>query len=411
MRPEQTVTAEVLVVGAGAAGIAAAVAASRIGARVVVVERGALTGGKATAAMVGTICGIYLRGGSEARYAMNGFPREFCEQLAGRSGTHAVAGVRGLWFLPYAYDAFEELGTWLLNETGVELRTSTSIESCHAEGDRLVSAAARGRDGLTEIRAASMVDCSGTGLLAELSGAPMIRTQRYQRPAQVFCMRGVRANEESALNMAVNRAMLRADPTGHGSVSVVPGSLREGQVCLKIAFSEQVEEGADLDVLQANGQRMAGEMAALLKEGVEAFHGAEVSTVAPEVGVRTQQRAQGRYTLEQEDVMTCRKFADGVANGAWPIEFWGAERNVAMRYFGEGEHYQVPAGALRAATLSNLFLAGRTISATEQAIASARVIGTYLGTGYAAGVLAATAALRKDMDAAIESVRRAQVYI
>ncbi|MBK6754763.1 MAG: FAD-dependent oxidoreductase [Flavobacteriales bacterium] len=73
MRPEQTVTAEVLVVGAGAAGIAAAVAASRIGARVVVVERGALTGGKATAAMVERSCGIYLRGRSEARYATERF--------------------------------------------------------------------------------------------------------------------------------------------------------------------------------------------------------------------------------------------------------------------------------------------------------------------------------------------------
>ncbi|MBP6390919.1 MAG: FAD-dependent oxidoreductase [Flavobacteriales bacterium] len=411
MRSEPTITTEVLVVGAGAAGIAAAVAASRTGARVVVIERGAFTGGKATAAMVGTICGIYLRDGSEARYAMNGFPREFCEQLAGRSGTHAVAGVRGLWFLPYDYDVFEELGTRLLSEAGIELRTSTSIKSCHAEGDRLISVTARGQDGVMEIRASSMVDCTGTGLLAELSGAPMIRTQRYQRPAQVFCMRGVRANEEGVLNMAVTRAMLRADPKGRGSVSVVPGSLRDGQVCLKIAFSEQVEETTDLDALQASGQLVAKGIAALLKADVEAFHHADVSIIAPEVGVRTQQRAQGRYTLEQEDVMTCRKFVDGVANGAWPIEFWGAERNVAMRYFEEGEHYQVPVGALRAATLSNLFLAGRTISATEEAIASARVIGTCLGTGYAAGVLAAAAALRKDMDAAIESVRRAQVYI
>ncbi|MBK8341783.1 MAG: FAD-dependent oxidoreductase [Flavobacteriales bacterium] len=411
MRVDPTANLDVLVAGAGAAGIAAAVSAGRTGARVALLERGPFTGGKATAAMVGTICGIYLRGGSEARYAMNGFPRGFCEQLAARSGTRPVSGVNGLWFLPYHYEAFKALGLQLLQEAGVKVLLNTSIESCHAEGDRIISFTARSDEGVMGISASTAVDCTGTGHLAQLAGAPMIRARRYQQPAQVFCMRGLRADDEAALSMAVTRAVLRADRTDHGPVSVVPGSLRDGQACLKIAFHEQVEGTTDFGALQARGQRMASELAELLRANVDAFRDAEVSLIAPEVGVRTQQRAQGRYTLEEQDVMTCAKFTDGVANGAWPIEFWGAERHVEMRYFDEGGYYRIPVGALRAATLNNLFLAGRNISATEQAMASARVIGTCLGTGYAAGVLAATTALGGDMDAAIESVRRAQVYI
>jgi hypothetical protein len=69
----------------------------------------------------------------------------------------------------------------------------------------------------------------------------------------------------------------------------------------------------------------------------------------------------------------------------------------------------VPAGCLRVAGVDGLFVAGRAISATERAVASARVIGTCLGTGYAAGRLAAAHALGRSADEAIAAVREEQV--
>jgi len=82
-----------------------------------------------------------------------------------------------------------------------------------------------------------------------------------------------------------------------------------------------------------------------------------------------------------------------------------------MSYFKVNDYYLIPAGALVSKHLNNLFFGGRTISATERAIASARVIGTCLSTGYAAGVLAAEFAREGVWKTAIEKIRAKQVFV
>src|SRR5207245_9705615 len=98
---------------------------------------------------------------------------------------------------------------------------------------------------------------------------------------------------------------------------------------------------------------------------------------------------RGEYVLGSEDVLHAKKFPDAVARCAWPIEQWDESGRARLRYLPEGEHYEIPARSLRAAGVSNLFMAGKTISADEDAIASARVMGCCLATGAAAGNLAA----------------------
>ena len=75
-------TPDVLVIGGGSSGIAAAVAAADAGTSVVLLEKNAFFGGKATAVYVGTVCGLYYRREDpDAKFVMNGFPRIFAEQL------------------------------------------------------------------------------------------------------------------------------------------------------------------------------------------------------------------------------------------------------------------------------------------------------------------------------------------
>ena len=87
---------------------------------------------------------------------------------------------------------------------------------------------------------------------------------------------------------------------------------------------------------------------------------------------------------------TGRKFTDAVARCAWPVEQWGKDGAAKLRYLPDGSYYEIPARSLRAARVENLFMAGKTISADVDAIASARVMGCCLATGAAAGQLAAT---------------------
>jgi hypothetical protein len=97
----------------------------------------------------------------------------------------------------------------------------------------------------------------------------------------------------------------------------------------------------------------------------------------------------GEYVLTGDDVLRGKKFPDAVAKCAWPVEQWTAGGKTRLRYLPPGAHYEIPARSLRAARIKNLFMAGKTISADVDAIASARVMGCCLATGAAAGVLAA----------------------
>ena len=153
----------------------------------------------------------------------------------------------------------------------------------------------------------------------------------------------------------------------------------------------------------------AVEIIQYLKGADESLQSLAITSMATQVGIRSGRRPVGQIVLNEDDVLECKKPADGVAIGAWPVEYWGKERLPEMKYFDANDHYEIPAGALVSSGLDNLFFAGRGLSATEYAIASARVIGTCLGTGYAAGMLAASQARQRAWENAIKPIRKKQI--
>ena len=112
--------------------------------------------------------------------------------------------------------------------------------------------------------------------------------------------------------------------------------------------------------------------------------------MAPQVGVRESRRVIGRYQLTRDDVLSGRKFDDAVARASWPIELWEEGRlGATYEYPDDGQTYDIPLRSLQARDVDNLFVAGRCMSATHEALGSARVIGTCLATGEAVGRAAA----------------------
>jgi hypothetical protein len=124
-------------------------------------------------------------------------------------------------------------------------------------------------------------------------------------------------------------------------------------------------------------------------ETVPLFKNASLQSIAPEVGIRVGMRSTGNYILNEEDVLGGRKFNSAIANCSWPIEEWVQDKRVKLRYFNLEDFYQIPADCLKSINVTNLYFAGGNISATDGAIASARVMGICLQTGFAAGELAA----------------------
>jgi hypothetical protein len=181
-------------------------------------------------------------------------------------------------------------------------------------------------------------------------------------------------------------------PKGAGNLALAP-SPQPGEVVCKLALSGIAEElPASRDFLtlaEQEGRKRVLAVTQFLKT-LPAFTRAFVSHAAPQVGVRESRRAIGRYQLTREDVLTGRKFEDGVARASWPIELWEEGRlGATYEFLADGTHYDIPLRCLQARDVDNLFVAGRCLSATHEAHGSARVIGTCLATGEAVGRAAA----------------------
>ncbi len=386
---------DVLIAGGGSAGLAAAVAASRKGASVILLEKNSFIGGKATAAYVGTICGLYYRSDNPvARYVSDGFAFEFAEKLKRKSNTTPIHNKLGLHYLPYQPFDFKILCDDYIQEEKIKVFFHSVVSDLEHENGKILAVRALSYDRLITLVPKVVIDCTGEALLSVLSGASVIESEEYQAPAQVFSMEGVEITSEANLGMIILKEVQKAIlegvlPENYSNISVVPGSLKGSHVYLKIGILERIKnETNKISSVELTARKMILTLAAFLKEKTAAFKNARIGDIAQEAGVRTGRRHEGKYILTKDDVLTCKKIIHSAGIGAWPIEFWDIGKRVKMDFFEKEDYYDIPKDCLRSSHMHNLLFAGRNISASEEAIASARVIGTCLQTGFAAGEMA-----------------------
>ena len=407
---------DVVVLGGGSAGVAAAVAAARKGLQVILIERNAYLGGKATAAEVGTVCGLYKFNKKEiAEFIVKGFAKEFAELLQSNSNTKPLYNTDGLHYLPYNIDVFKNISLFFLYENKISAYFNSVLKTVEAENGKIISVSVIAGGNPVTIHLKSIIDCSGDSIISRAADLPLIKSEDYQAAAQVFTMQGVDEYNEARLGMILIKALrLAIDKKQladfYDRVYIVQDSLKNNIVSLKVGIPLPVTyTPGNLQELRTVALSFVENLSKFLISHVAAFKNASVQHIAPEVGTRIGQRSIGKYILTEDDVLQCKKFDDAIANAAWPIEVWEQNRRVNMRYFDLDDYYQVPAACLQSNSLDNLFFAGRNISATDGAIASARVMGICLQTGYAAGCLAAASASNVSLADAVKQIQNEQL--
>ena len=407
---------DVVVLGGGSAGVSAAVAAARKGLQVILIERNAYLGGKATAAEVGTVCGLYKFSKKEkSEYIVRGFAKDFADKLQARSQSTPLHVPEGVHYLPYNVESFKNICLELINENKIAVYFNAVLEHVTVEEHKIKSLHIIAAGNPVTIRVNALIDCSGDSVISQVANLPLIKSENYQAAAQVFTMQGVAEENEFKLGMIMMKALRSAidnDILGdfYDRVYIVQGSLKDNAVNLKIGLPLAVTYApGNLQELETVAHSFVENLSQFFIKNVDAFKNARVAHIAPEVGIRIGQRSTGKYTLEEADVLNCTKFDDAIANASWPIEIWEQNRRVRMKYFDLDDHYQVPAGCLQSNSLHNLFFAGRNISATDDGIASARVMGICLQTGYAAGCMAAANALNLPPNEAIRQIQNEQL--
>jgi len=231
------------------------------------------------------------------------------------------------------------------------------------EGERIVR--------LNGIEIGAVIDCTGTAEIARAIGLECLETtDATQAPATIFTLRHVERSLNSAA--AVAQVLLPLTRAGLRPLSFQPGL--ESSVARVKFTGTPAEVPALIDFLRHH------------VTGFENCAGPTDVVVARRAG----RMVIGEYVLSGEDVLAARKFPDAMARCAWPLEQWSSAGVAHFRYLPPGAHYEIPARALRAARVKNLFMAGKTMSADADAIASARVMGCCLATGAAAGQLASS---------------------
>jgi hypothetical protein len=122
---------------------------------------------------------------------------------------------------------------------------------------------------------------------------------------------------------------------------------------------------------------------------VPGFENAYLINTGQHIGVRESRKVKGRYVLTEEDVVSGRKFADSIACCGAPIEDHHAGSGTRWVYVKGDGVYNIPYRCLVPERLENVIVAGRCLSATHAAQASARNSAQAMAMGQAAGTAAA----------------------
>jgi len=218
-----------------------------------------------------------------------------------------------------------------------------------------------------------------------------------QRPAFIFSIANV--GEEAAddrFRMRLALDLVHAVKDGVLPEEILGATLRaspkEGEYFVSIDLAggdwDPTDEKSKADT-KAVGESLAQDLYDFLRERFYFFKDATAPVFAPALGVRESFRWLGQHELTEDELIEGAEFEDTVAYATWPIELREDAKGAKFKYFPENKPSNIPLRSLVSAEIPGVYFAGRCLSATHEALASVRVMGTCFATGQAAGMAAA----------------------
>jgi len=404
---------DVVVIGGGAAGVAAARTVAEEGLSVLLVERYGFCGGNAVAGLSGTICGLYAatdRLRNQPEQLVFGFADRFLQALRARGGVTAPQQYGKTWTVTHDPLAWREVADDLLEEAKVRILFHTALVGVIAEGDDIQGVVLESKAGRAAVRSRIVVDASGDADVVHRAGLAYSRGQdgTVQNPTMIFRLGNVDIasylafwGPDTICSPEVSALIVEARTRGYDLPRAKiwlfptprPGELLVNATRLVGRDGRDLYPGSPEDLTEAEfvGRRQAREYARFLREHIPGCEQSFLNDTGVQAGIRQSRSICGMTRLTNDDVLGRRKRPDGVVRSPWPIELHAGERPKLEWLL--DDFYEVPYGALVPERGENLIVAGRCLSAEHEALASARVTAQCFGYGEAAGV-AAVEALR-----------------
>lgn len=376
--------------------MAAAVAASRVGLSVVLVEKYGFCGGATVAGLSGSICGLYSTG-THPEQIVFGFAAEFHDRMAHRGGVGEPVPFGKALLVPHESVVWKEVADDLLRQHHVRTLYHTHFLRAFHQENRITALLVQAKEGQAVIQPKVIVDASGDAeVVHSLSGETTLgRKGVVQTPTMIFRMGGVdinafmkfdpgeidriiaEAHTSGAFCLPRHHVCLFPMPNGHEVLCNMTRITRpDGSVPLGISSD-------DITFAEIEGRIQARSYARFLRERIPPFAHAYLVDTGAQVGIRQTRSVVGKARLTNDDVVSARKVKGAATFSAWPIELHGPE-GLRISYI-ENDFYDIPFETLVPTVASNLLVAGRCMSAEHEALASARVTAQCFGMGYAAG--------------------------
>lgn len=425
---------DVVILGAGASGVAAALAAARNGAKTVLVEAGPMPGGE-------LISGMAIDGALNARgeWILGGVGREIleeCRRLGGYIGP--LNDFRLIWYVCIDPEVVKLAVAGLLARAGVQLLLHTWAWRLEVDGGRVQVLHCLNKRGRTALKARVFIDASGDADIVRAAGGAVLHgseTGEFQPVSLMFRMSGVDTagllqflreapqhfalGESDAIRQGrtdvelADAAISQGQPTvflkGDGPllndaitsgemyptalVMVQPTSASRREVCINSTRVGGID-GTKTEQLSATLGDLAAQVTQcceFLRRRVPGFGDAAYSGISARIGVRETRRIVGKATLTQEQVLAAAKCEDGIGKGSHHVDIHQSGTGQVRIPVTGGGSYDIPWGCLVPEKLTNVLAAGRILSSDRGANGTARVMGPCLAMGHAAGEAAVLA--------------------
>lgn len=394
---------EVLVLGGGPAGMAAAISAARHGARTLLVEKYGFLGGTFSAALVCSFCGLHSLQDGEPIQVVHGIVDEFLSRLDYYGGLNKPRVVMDQT-ATQSFDvaALKIVADEIVLQAGAKLLLHSYAVGVIKEENRIVGLIVENKDGRGIIRAETFIDCSGDGDLSHLADIPTLglyERDTPQYPTMMFRVHHV--DDQLALlkgKPIFTQLLEEANLSGNWNFPRTGGSFfpqhHQGEWRMNVT-QIQLEDGSAPDATNAEqltlaeieGRRQVADMFRFVKEKVPGFSECYLIELPAQIGIRQSRNFVGKYVLKEEEVIKGRKVSFPIGISTWPIE--AHVRGKIVWKILEKTHYYIPLGCLVPKEIDNLYFAGRCGSFTTGALASVRVSGPCMAMGQAVGTAAA----------------------
>ncbi len=390
---------DVIVCGAGPSGIAAAVTASRLGMKVMLLERYGVVGGCLTLGNVTTVMGAVA-------------PGSIRDELAALlSSPDTETGIDS--------EAAKGLLVNLLAKEKVEFRLQTPVVDAWMEEGAIRGVYVLTQNGIMGMEARRVVDATGDGYVAAMAGCDVMVGRDgdglVQPSSLMYTIEGM---DENSTLVCRHEEDYTTFPDGREYLAMCEKAAAEGRLPANVTIVRLYRTGRKgerlVNATQMNGVNLLTDGDAekseidlrnqmemvnrFLREEVPGCSNIRVRVSASTLGVRESRRIRGRYVLEAEDLLCGRRFEDAVVHRAnFSIDIHNPTGGGQSETDGlphQAQPYDIPMRCLQPLKVENLVLSGRCISGSHRAHASYRVMNIAMAIGQASGTMAAVSILK-----------------